>query len=323
MDLKGSPANHTITLMDQIITFELSPYEWSQNLLCIALHDKLVLGTVRFPEESENDGFKWQQLKDIHHECLPRCVAFAPETSLVVIPKVVILATASSDNKIRIFKTDLDDNKKNDTVQILKGHRSQVNHVSWDPDGEFLASCSDDKTCQLWECAEGYKKGPTFEFESAVMVSKWHPEEPGHLLIAEKSGALYIYNVRAKTSILTVQTDTNPLTHMDWSLNNSSYVAAMATGIMYLWDLQNSNWPMETNAMHNECGHVVKFSPRSDNIVASIGRPNATLKVMHLKNKLPQIESKLIIYGGLCWHYQLPYVVAASDTKLNFWKIAF
>uniref|UniRef100_A0AAG5DLV7 Nucleoporin Nup37 n=1 Tax=Anopheles atroparvus TaxID=41427 RepID=A0AAG5DLV7_ANOAO len=320
MDAKGSPANHTITLLDEIVTFELSPYEWSQNLLCIALVDKLVLGSVHFPEEDEDDGFKWQQLKDIYHECYPRCVAFAPETSLVVIPKVVVLATASSDYRIRVFKSDLEEN---DTVQILEGHRSYVNHVSWDHDGEFLASCSDDKSCILWKCKDGFRRGPTFCFQSAVMAGKWHPEEPGHLLIAEKLGTLHVYNVLQESSVLTVDTDTNPLTYMDWSLNNSSYVAAMACGSIHLWDLQNSNWPVENNVMHDECGHIVKFSPRSDYIVATIGRPNATLKVIHMKNKLAQIEAKLLLYGGLCWHYQLPYVVAASDRQLCFWKVSF
>lgn len=49
MDTKGSPPTHSISLPEQIITFELSSYEWSQNLVCIALMDKLILGSVRFP----------------------------------------------------------------------------------------------------------------------------------------------------------------------------------------------------------------------------------------------------------------------------------
>uniref|UniRef100_A0A4Y0BVR7 Nucleoporin Nup37 n=1 Tax=Anopheles funestus TaxID=62324 RepID=A0A4Y0BVR7_ANOFN len=318
MDTKGSPPTHTISLPEQIITFELSSYEWSQNLLCIALMDKLVLGSVRFPEENDNESFEWNQLKEIHHKSRPHSVAFAPETSLAVVPKKVIIASAGSDYKIHIFQSDLD---QNDTVQLLEGHRSYVNHVSWDPDGEFLASCSDDNSCILWKCKEDYAQGPSFFFGSAVVSAKWHPEESGHLLIAEKCGVVHLYKVHLKTSMLSVETDTNPLSYVDWNLSNSAYVVAMARGNVFFWDLKNSSWPIENKPLHDECGHIVKFSPHSEHVVASIGKPNATLKVIHMKNKLPQIEAKLLLYGGLCWHYQLPYVVAASDRALCFWKV--
>ncbi|ETN67750.1 nucleoporin Nup37 [Anopheles darlingi] len=318
MEGKGSPPTHLITFPEQIITFELSPYEWSQNLVCIALLDKLVLGSARFAEENKAECFEWHQLKEIHHSSRSHCVAFAPETSLAVIPKVVVIASAGSDYKVRIFGSDLD---KQDTVQLLEGHGSYVNHVSWDPDGEFLASCSDDNTCVLWKCKEGYTQGPSFFFGSSVLAAKWHPEEPGHLLIAEKSGVIHLYKVHLKTAMLSVESDTNPLSYVDWSLQNSAYITAMARGNIFVWDLKNSSWPIENKPLHDECGNVAKFAPHSEHIVATIGRPKATLKVMHIKNKMPQIEAKLMLYGGLCWHYQLPYVVAASDRKLCFWKV--
>lgn len=40
---------HTINLNDQIFCFELSPYEWSQHLCCIAVQNKLILALIKFP----------------------------------------------------------------------------------------------------------------------------------------------------------------------------------------------------------------------------------------------------------------------------------
>ncbi|CBY43633.1 unnamed protein product [Oikopleura dioica] len=34
--------------------------------------------------------------------------------------------------------------------QTFTGHENEVNAVKWDPSGELLASCSDDKTLKLW-----------------------------------------------------------------------------------------------------------------------------------------------------------------------------
>lgn len=62
--------------------------------------------------------FDWTALEEISHE--PRCtsIAFAPETSLAVIPKVVKLGTAGVDFKLRIFHSNLDSKP---TVQVLQG----------------------------------------------------------------------------------------------------------------------------------------------------------------------------------------------------------
>ncbi|XP_055530952.1 nucleoporin Nup37 [Wyeomyia smithii] len=314
----SSPPTHSISFTDKISTFELSSYEWSQNLLCVALPDKLLLGVVRFPEESDLECFEWNQLKEIHHETRCHAVAFAPETSLAVLPKVIVICTAGADFNLRILNSDLEDDN---TVQILSGHRSYINQVSWDPDGEYLASCGDDHMCIMWKRKENFSKGSTFFFGSAVVSAKWHPDETGKVLIAEKSGIVHLYNVESKLAILSVESSKNPLNYADWSLNNSALVVALAGGELVFWDLKKPSRPIENKRIHEDCGHIVKFAPHSEAIVASVGRPRTTLKVIHAKNQIPQVEAKLLLYGGLCWHYQLPYVVAGQDKKLCFWEI--
>lgn len=44
-----TPPSHTITLNKQIYSFQLSPYDYSANLFCAALKNKLILGLIRFP----------------------------------------------------------------------------------------------------------------------------------------------------------------------------------------------------------------------------------------------------------------------------------
>lgn len=78
--------------------------------------------------------------------------------------------------------------------------------------------------------------------------------------------------------------------------------------------------PAETKILHEDGGLVVKYSPNAEHIVASIGRPDVTMVVSHLKSELPLLVAPLKLFGGLCWHARLAYICGADDSKLCFWK---
>ncbi|KAJ6648733.1 Nucleoporin Nup37 [Pseudolycoriella hygida] len=317
--MKKVAPSHTIDLDKQIYCFELSAYEWSQNLVCIAVESKIILGLIKFPEDSENEDFEWKNLEEIHHE--PRCtaIAFAPETSLAVIPKVAKFGTAGVDFKLRIFNTNLD-SKPN--VHVLQGHSNYINDIAWDPEGRYLSSVSDDNFCKVWtnsddKCSEH----STFPLRSAGMSVKWHPDDSEKIMVAEKKGMIHMYNVASQQVVLTVEATKSPLMSADWSLNNRLHVSALVAGEIIFWDLRYSCRSLETKSIHEDGGLCVKYSPNNENVTASVGRPDITLKVTHFQSKIPQIEASLKLFGGLCWHYRLPYVGVATDRKLCFWKV--
>lgn len=81
---------------------------------------------------------------------------------------------------------------------------------------------------------------------------------------------------------------------------------------------------IETKMFHEDGGLSIKYSPNAQQVVASVGRPNVTLVVSHLKsdkNDLPLLVASLKLYGGLGWHSRLPYICCADDSKLHFWKV--
>lgn len=83
-------------------------------------------------------------------------------------PTVDILASASYDNTVKLFKEDPSDN---DWICIatLDSHESTVWSLAFNKDGKYLASCSDDKTVKIWrEYPPGNPEGvPTTDNESA------------------------------------------------------------------------------------------------------------------------------------------------------------
>lgn len=83
-------------------------------------------------------------------------------------PHLDILASASYDNTIKIYKEDLSDSDWT-CIGTLTGHESTVWSISFDGTGERLASCSDDRTVRIWQSyAPGNVEGiPTPDNESA------------------------------------------------------------------------------------------------------------------------------------------------------------
>lgn len=66
-------------------------------------------------------------------------------------PHLDILASASYDNSIKMYKEDPADNDWM-CICTLTGHTSTVWSISFDGSGNRLASCSDDRTVKIWQC---------------------------------------------------------------------------------------------------------------------------------------------------------------------------
>lgn len=64
-------------------------------------------------------------------------------------PNEEILASASYDNTVKIFKEDPADSDWM-CVATLSSHTSTVWSLSWDKIGNRIATCSDDKTVKIW-----------------------------------------------------------------------------------------------------------------------------------------------------------------------------
>jgi WD40 repeat protein len=65
-------------------------------------------------------------------------------------PAGTLLATASDDHKIRLWRTD-----NFDLVATLEGHAHYVNGVTFSPDGKLIVSGSHDKTVGVWDVETG------------------------------------------------------------------------------------------------------------------------------------------------------------------------
>ncbi|HIQ00087.1 TPA: hypothetical protein EYH33_06065, partial [Candidatus Bipolaricaulota bacterium] len=61
-------------------------------------------------------------------------------------------------------------------VRTLSGHSWRVNGVAFSPDGQYLASCSSDRTVRLWEVATGRELAALAGHEDSVTAVAFRPQ---------------------------------------------------------------------------------------------------------------------------------------------------
>ncbi|KAF2127248.1 WD40 repeat-like protein [Dothidotthia symphoricarpi CBS 119687] len=106
-----------------------------------------------------------------------------------------VLATGSFDSSAGIWRHDQNDTTQDFTTHnedgdgdeddyqfscILDGHESEIKCLSWSPSGQYLATCSRDKSVWIWEELEddNFETVAVLqEHDGDVKCVAWHPEE--------------------------------------------------------------------------------------------------------------------------------------------------
>ncbi|CAG8434601.1 15079_t:CDS:2 [Funneliformis mosseae] len=93
--------------------------------------------------------YNYKAAADNDFECISVLQEHIQDVKMVIWhPTNELLASASYDDTIKLWREDDDDWYCSDT---LEGHESTVWAIDFDKDGEYLVSASDDKTIKFWK----------------------------------------------------------------------------------------------------------------------------------------------------------------------------
>ena len=183
-------------------------------------------------------------------------VAYSPVNSSV-------FASAGENGQIKLW--DL----QNDTVTTFRGHTDQVNAITFSPNGQWLASGSDDYTFKVWDVSLRVEikslQHITGRSRSQIKAVAFSPN--GRQL-ATAGVHVKLWDTRSWSEITTLRHD-----EWVWAIAFSTDGKLLATGDdngqVNVWNLQNSRTVAQLQADSNSV-YAVQFSP-NDRLLAGAG----------------------------------------------------
>jgi len=335
-----------------------NPFEWSATLVAFGGKKSIVVGEVKLAEEGESDKpIEFNRLSEFHHDGRVEVIAWSPESSLLTFPKVIKLAVASGDKRLKIIHSDLDDVNR---VTFLEGHTDYINAIVFLENGHQVASTGDDLTARVWTLknpsglddssprddpapraapprddpaasAATPEMSAFFPLGSPGVALGWHPDDPAKLMVAERAGVVRFYNVSNQQTILSLDTNAtlgllDPLSSADLCPGNPLLVGGVvaSSGQRLVWDVSRSSQPQqpaESASGHPEGGGICAFSLAKPHLLGSVGKIGGQIRVLNIQNGATVFSTSHPSCRGLSWHARLPLLAVGSDKKVVVWKV--
>jgi WD40 repeat protein len=199
---------------------------------------------------------------------------------------IIAPVSATSTNYIAIPKTAKKSklkNKKWRCVRILNGHSASVNAVAIDPQGNILASASDDKTIKLWNLQTGELIHTFFGHSAAVDAVAISPD--GRMLVSGSFDRKVIeWKLDKKAMIREFYSDFgSPYSHrygsvygVAFSCDGGAIASASGDKSIKLWNQHNGALVQKLSG-HSDKVLSVNFRPQS--MMLASGSADQSIKI--------------------------------------------
>lgn len=193
-----------------------------------------------------------------------------------------ILDQSASEKDLRAFLTMVADllteEVKEDTVlHTLTGHTSWVRSLAISPDGQTLASGSDDGTIKLWSLSTGQLLYTLTGHAGIVFSVTFNPS--GQILASgSQDRIIKLWDLHSRQLLRTLESHTHWVRSLAISPDGQTLVSGSADKTDRLWDLQTGHL-LRTFTNHSSA--VYSVAMQSDSQIVASGDARGTICVWH------------------------------------------
>ncbi|MBD2560947.1 ribosome assembly protein 4 [Nostoc linckia FACHB-391] len=159
--------------------------------------------------------------------------------------------------------------KENRAIEVntLEGHSREVFSVAYSPDGQHLASASDDKTIKIWDVSSGQLL-KTLTGHSSVVFSVAYSPNGQHLASASWDNTIKIWDVSSGQLLKTLTGHSSPPWSIAYSPNGQQLASASDDKTIKIWDV-SSGQLLKTLTGHSSLVRSVAYSPNGQRLASA------------------------------------------------------
>ena len=224
-------------------------------------------------------------------------------------PDGMVIASASEDNKIRIW-----DAKSGKTIKILSGHTSAVNSISFSPSGKIIASGSSDSTVRLWNSESGALIR-TINTQATIISSLAFSPDGMSIAVATYDNSIQIWNVQSGESINLLMGHSDFVNSVVFSPKGEVLASGSSDKTVRLWDVRSGK-TIVVLSEHSSSIYSLAYSPDGKALVAgsSTSLRIWDTKSLKLINKYSHNSS-----GSIAYSPDGKFVAASSPEEIKLW----
>jgi small GTP-binding protein len=144
--------------------------------------------------------------------------------------------------------------------RILRGHKQTTYRFDWSPDGEYLATPSEDMTIRIWNVERGEHLATLKGHTGTVYCVAWSPD--GQKLVTGSSDkTLRLWDAEKKVeTIVADKVHENTIFGVVWSPDGNKIASCSVDGTIIIWNAETLE-PLITWVGHGSQANSISWSP--------------------------------------------------------------